>query len=457
MRSPLRLFAVALALWLATSPAGAVDLSREARWLVDYLRIDSSNPPGREGAAAAYLAKLLQERGFAVERFVTASGRTSLAARLAPTVAGGKTIVLLHHLDVVPPGEGWTAAPFAARIVDGEIVARGAIDDKSLGIAELAALLDAAKQPVRRRGLLYLAVADEESGGGEGLGWLFVHHPELFTNVEAALDEGGLNRTVLGRTLFWGVEVAQKRALWLELTAHGRPGHASSLNPDSAAHQLIRALAKLIDRPPAWRLQPAAAAFLAALGRVDPTMASFAHDPASALGPDGRPSRNLPPAFDGLLLDTLQVTRLTASDRVNVVAPSAEARLDIRLLPDTDEDAYLDALREAVGPRIKIRVLLPPGPRTKPSPASGEVWDTFASTLAGGAPLVPVMIPGITDSRYFRQRGIAAYGISPFELEALDLRRVHGPDERISVRAFDAGVARMKRLVEALVGGGAKH
>src|SRR6185503_10452548 len=98
------------------------------------------------------------------------------------------------------------------------------------------------------------------------------HRPELFDGVEAAFGEGGLNRTVLGRTFFWGIEVAQKRALWLELTARGRPGHASSLNPESAAHTLIRALARLVDRPPVWKLSPPVAEYLRGLGRIDPTM-----------------------------------------------------------------------------------------------------------------------------------------------------------------------------------------
>src|SRR5512146_1683644 len=101
--------ALAAALLLA-APAPAA-LSREAAWLADYLRVDTTNPPGHEAAAADLLARLLRAQGFASERYVTASGRVSLAARLPATVPDAPVVVLLHHLDVVPAGEGWSAAP----------------------------------------------------------------------------------------------------------------------------------------------------------------------------------------------------------------------------------------------------------------------------------------------------------------------------------------------------------
>jgi acetylornithine deacetylase/succinyl-diaminopimelate desuccinylase-like protein len=427
-------------------------LSREAAWLAEYVAIDSSNPPGNEAAAAAYLAGLLSGAGLASERQATPAGRVNLIAQLpatGPGAAAAPAIVLLHHLDVVPPGPGWSAPPFGAAVVDGALVGRGAIDAKSLGIAHLAAYLDAAKLPERRRALLFLAVADEENGGGEGMAWLAAHRSDLFSNVEAVFAEGGLNRTVLGRTLFWGIEVAQKRALWLELTARGRPGHASSLNPESAAHTLVRALARALDRPPEWKLQAPVAAYLRALGRIDPTLRSFAEEPAAALGPDG-PSRLFPAVMSGLLLDTLQVTTLAASERTNVVAAEARARLDVRLLPETDADAYLVELKRALGDELEVEVLLssPPAP---PSPGEGAVWRALEAVLGAEAPLVPAMIPGITDARYFRERGIPAYGVSPFEIEGLLLRRVHGPDEAIPLAVFDRGVARTVRLVRALV------
>jgi acetylornithine deacetylase/succinyl-diaminopimelate desuccinylase-like protein len=445
-----RLAACALLTLLAAAPATrAASRSDEATWLADYLRIDTTNPPGNEAPAAAFLAGLLQRGGIATERHVTPSGRTSLVARLPATVSGAPWIALVHHLDVVPAEAGWTAPPFGGEVRDGYLVGRGAIDTKSLGIAHLAALVDAARFPERRRGLMLVAVADEENGGAEGMGWLVAKRPELFQNVEAALGEGGFNRTVLGRTFFWGLEVAQKRAYWLALTARGRAGHGSSLNPDSAAHELVRALTRLVDRPREWKLQPPVRDFFRAYAALDPSLRGAAFDPDAAIGPTG-PAAWVPPGWWGLLLDTAQVTALAAGERPNVVAGEATARLDLRLLPETDADAYLAALRATLGDRVDVEVVLatPPSP---PSPVGTPVWRALERAIGERAPLLPAMIPGITDSRYLRARGIPSYGFSPFELEAVEMLRVHGVDERIPLDRFDAGVARMKRVVRELV------
>jgi acetylornithine deacetylase/succinyl-diaminopimelate desuccinylase-like protein len=444
-------FPVSLALALAASAliGAAPPGSREAGWLGGYLRIDTTNPPGGEAAAAAYLAELLDAEGFATERYATPDGRVSLVARLPATEPDAPWVVLLHHLDVVPAGEGWSAPPFAGEIRDGALWGRGAIDAKGLGIAELAGFLAAAREPVRRRGLLFVAVADEEAGGGAGTAFLFERHPEIFDRVEAVLGEGGINRTVLGRTLFWGIEVAQKRPLWLDVVARGRAGHASSLNPDSAAHRLIRGLARALEAPLVWKVTPAARAYLEAVGRFDPQAAAVVAD-LDRIAASGEPAPSILPGMAGLFLDTLQVTRLEGSDRINVVAGEARASIDARLLPDTDAEAWLATLRERLGDQLEVTVRLsaPPSP---PSPTGTALWSELAAALGDGAPVVPVFIAGITDARYFRERGIAAYGLSPFELENALVRSVHGPDERIPLDVLDAGVAKMTRIARALV------
>ncbi len=431
-------------------------MSPAARALADYLRIDTTNPPGREAEGAEFLARRLAERGIASERYVTPDGRTSLAARLPATVPAGErggAVVLLHHIDVVPAGDGWTVPPFDAVVQDGALWGRGAIDTKGLGIAFLEAFLAAAGLQERQRDLIYLAVADEEAGGIAGTQFLWERHPELFAGVEVVLGEGGSNRTVLGRTFHFGVEVTQKRPLWLELTARGRAGHTSSVNPESAAHRLITALARLIDEPMTWRVTPAARRFFTALAPHDPQAARVAAE-LDQIEATGKPAPGILPGMGGLFLDTVQVSQLEASERINVVAGEARASVDIRLLPDTDADAFLARLRERLGSGIEVEVRLQAA-HSPPSPAEGPVWEAIAAALGGERaphpPVVPVFIGGITDARYFRARGIAAYGISPFEIENLLLRGVHGPDERMPLDAFDRGVERSVDLVRRLV------
>lgn len=443
----LLLSALLLALPTGVAASGPA-VTAEAR-LAAYLRIDTVAGSGRAPEAVGFLAETLHTSGFATETYVSPAGHPQLAARLPATVPDAPTVVLLHHLDVVPAGPDWTVDPFGAERRDGAIWGRGAIDAKSLGIAHLEAFLAAAKLPERRRGLLFLAVSDEENGGREGTGWLMERHPELFSGVEAVLNEGGANRTVLGRTVYWGVEVEQKLPLWLEITSSGRAGHGAALVPDNAAHALIRALARLVDRPPVWKAEPAARRYLEALGAWDPNARRLAENLEAAIRPDG-PAVTLQPGQPMLFLDTLQVTMLEASDRPNVVAAHARARIDIRLLPSTDPDQFLSEIRALLGPEIEVRVLLD-APPTAPSPSDGPLWRELSGALAGDSPVVPLFISGITDSRYFRARGIPAYGLSPFELEGEYTKRVHGPDERIPLAAFARGVETMKRVVRELV------
>ncbi len=422
------------------------DAAASLRWLAGYLQIDTTNPPGNEEAAARYLARILHRHGVATRTFYTADGRVSLYARLEGR-RDGEGLLLLHHMDVVPAGEGWTREPFSGEVVEGELWGRGAIDVKSLGIAHLAAFVDLAAEPeALERDVVFLAVADEESGGVRGLAWLLERHPELFEGIGAAYGEGGNNKVVNGRLLYWGVETAQKRPFWLAARAAGRAGHAAGLNPGNAVHALVQGLDRILALPRQWRVTDPVRRYLAALAPLHDDVSSerFA-DPDAWIGPDG-PRGPMSPGQANLFLDSVQVTVLDAGARINVVPAEARAELDVRLLPDTDADAFLARLREAAGPRVELDVLLasPPAP---PSPVDHPAYRAAAEELEG--PVVPAFIAGFTDSRYLRARGIPTYGLSPFLIEPQLLRGIHGPDERIPVDELERGVARMVRIVRA--------
>ncbi len=426
-------------------------LSQPARWLQEYLRLDTTNPPGNEQRAAAFLEKLLSEHGIASRRVVSPAGRTSLWARLqARPGVDGPALLLLHHMDVVAPGPGWHVPAFGGEVHDGRLFGRGALDDKSLGITQLAAFLDAARERhALTRDVVLMAVADEERGSGEGTAWLLQAHPELFAGVTGVINEGGSNRRINGRLLWWGIEVAQKRPLWLEVTAEGRGGHGAGFNPHSATHELIRALDRLLARPLRWRVSAAARNYLQALAPLHnkfwkPMLA----DPDRFIRPEGPVGTGLLPGMENLFLDTIQVNVLTGATQINVVPPRATARVDVRLLPDTDGPAMLAEIQSLLGKEVEARVLLtsPPCPA---SPTDTPLHRALTAALRSEAPVVPFFSPGFTDSRLFRQRGIAAYGFSPFALEPQDLLGIHGADERIPLRELDRGIERMRRVVRA--------
>jgi len=428
-----------------SAPAG--QLSEAARWLQGYLQVDTSNPPGNEAKAADFLAAILGRAGIPVRRIVTPAGRTNLWARLTSPASGGRAVLLLHHMDVVAPGPGWTVPPFSGLVREGRLWGRGALDDKSLGIAQLAAIVDLKRrgQPLARD-VIFLAVADEESGGGQGTGWLLAHHPELFAGVEGVIGEGGRNQVSGGKLLWWGIEVAQKRPLWLEIEASGRGGHASGLNPGSAVHQLVSGLGRLVALPFRYRVSPAARAYVQALAPLHSEHWRRVFSNIDKVVGEKGPSELLLPGMENLFLDTVQVTVVQGGERINVIPERAHAQVDVRLLPDTDAQALLATLKQALGKELDVKILLTSGP-APPSPAAGRVWAAMAAALGRQAPVVPAMISGFTDSRYFRERGIAAYGLSPFVLDGNDQHGIHSTDERIPLVELDRGVERTRQLL----------
>ncbi len=426
-------------------------LSEAAIWLRDYIRLDTTNPPGRENLAVDYFSRVLAKEGIPHQRLVSPKGRASLVARLAAPGSNGRAILLIHHIDVVAAGEGWTVPPFAGVVRDGRLWGRGAVDDKSLGVAHLSALLALhRKREPRARDVIWMAVADEENGGGEGVAWMWAKRPDLFRGVEAVFGEGGANRMVNGRLLWWGVEVAQKRPLWLEVSAKGRGGHGSGLNPQSANHELVRGLGRLIDAKPVWRVTPAARGYLRAIA---PLHNPFWRDRLLKIDevvlPDG-PKGFLMPGLGNLFLDTIQVTVLGNGGRINVIPENAKALVDIRLLPDTDSNAFLARVKTLVGRDLAVRTLVT-SPIAAASPTDNVSYQRVAKVLAKEAPVAPAFIPGFTDSRFFRERKIPTYGLSPFALEGADLAGIHNPNERIPLAELDRGVVRMQRILRELV------
>ncbi|MFP5247937.1 MAG: M20/M25/M40 family metallo-hydrolase, partial [Thermoanaerobaculia bacterium] len=413
-------------------------IDREAEEaLVGYIRIDTTNPPGNETAGATYLRDLLAKDGIQAQLVGDDPKRQGVYARLT----SGSTepaLLLLSHIDVVPADASmWRNPPFEGKREGGYIWGRGAIDIESLAIAELMAFVDLKRRGSKlRRDVIFLAVPDEELGGVNGTKKLLETRPELFTNVGFVLNEGGANETALDKVLFWGIEVQQKVPLWLRLTADSAGGHGAASGGASA--KLVHALAAVDAVQTPYRLTDSVARSTAAAvaarkdGRGE--LLKLIREPLDI----PRIERELPAGYRLLLKDTITITRLSAGSVVNVAPSRAIAELDIRLLPGTTPAAMLETIKTAVGKNATVEVLLAGEPAPE-SPASGELFDALARQFKAAAPqsaVAPMVTPGTTDSRFFRQRGITAYGIAPFKVNYYDADTVHGADERIRARFF---------------------
>ncbi|HLY37610.1 MAG TPA: M20/M25/M40 family metallo-hydrolase [Candidatus Binatia bacterium] len=423
--------------------------------LSDVIRIDTQNPPGDETAAANALARKLSAEGIAADVIESAPDRGNLHARLAGS-GRGRPIILLAHLDVVPADpRAWRMPPFGGVREHGYVYGRGALDAKGVAVTELMTLVALKRAgEVPARDIVFLATADEEMGGKAGSGWIVEHRPDLLHDAEYLLTEGDHIRVGPGGRKIVEVAVAEKTPCWIKLTAHGEAGHGAVPPPQTAVTRLVRALDKLRRYRTAVRVVRPVEEYFAALGALErgPEAARFAHlgealeDPAFFADFTRNPQQN------ALIRNTITPTVVQAGSKTNVIPDEASAQLDCRLLPGERPADFLALLRDVIADEnVRVEPLLS-FPASSSDAHSGfvDAIRRMAASELGGAPVVPSVIAGFTDSHYFREHGIASYGFLPFVLSEDDERTVHGVNERISVENLRDGIRRLVALVRAL-------
>lgn len=436
-------------------------LQEEAAGLLsEYLRINTSNPPGGELAAARWLAQVLAREGIESQILDTVEmgpGRANFYARLRGSGAG-KGIALVHHMDVVPAtASQWARDPFGGEIVDGAVWGRGALDMKGHGMIQLMALIAIKRsgKPLARD-IVYIGNADEES---DGLGAItFVkRHPDLLRDVEYLLTEGADTRVEAGKVRWFGVDVGEKRPLWTRLTVEGKTSHGSVPIGDQNP---VPRLARAISRVAAWetplRLSPAVERFFKAQS-ADAQGAGkrWLADPRAALrSPAGRAWLIAEPERNALLRNTISPTVLTGADKTNTIPQFASAELDIRLLPDEDPVRFLRELERIIGdPLVRLTEIAPITPRYD-APLDTDLFRAIERVVAQLLPGVPVatpVSPGATDRPTYAGAGLIAYGVDPYLIPIEENRyQIHGNDERLTVSNIGWGVRFYITLLEEL-------
>jgi len=430
-------------------------VSEAVEWLQEYLRIDTTNPPGNEAKAVEFLARILKANGIRYRVAEPVPGRKNLWARLE----GGDdpALLLLHHSDVVSADPNfWDVDPFAGEIVDGYIYGRGALDMKSHGIVHLATFLALHRNKVRpNRDIVFMVTADEEAGSRVGMGWMVSNKPAAFSGVGLALTEGG-QATLVGGRIALGIEVTQKVPLWLRLETTGPAGHGSTPKTTSALGSLIDALANLRRHEFAPRIVPAVDSYFKKLAPNFPGQlgAAFENIESAVQDPAFRQRlRKMLPNLSALTSNTCSITRVTGSDKVNVVAPTASAEIDCRVLPDQEPVRFLAEIERVLDDdSIWIDPML--SYRSSASGTDTTLYAAIEKVMAErfpGVAAIPTVSAGFTDSHYLRERGIASYGFAPFVIPVGDTGGYHGNNERISVENIDLGVELLTKIVTEVV------
>jgi acetylornithine deacetylase/succinyl-diaminopimelate desuccinylase-like protein len=409
--------------------------------LSNYISINTTNPPGNEIEAARYLEGILRHEGIEATVYEVAPRRANLMA-VVPGETRGNSLILLNHMDVVPVEEDkWDIDPFGGIIKDGYIYGRGTIDMKGKGVAELMTmlLLKRYKIPLKRD-IIFLATADEETGGQWGVKWMLEREPRL-KEAACVLNEGGciLIRDN-GALDHYEIATAQKVVAQFSLKATGKTGHGSMPHGESANVKLIRALNRLVEWETPFDIIPLVRHYFDNLAQVrSPEEAQGFQDIEEALrDPTFAKTFTANSQYNAMVRNTLTPTILKAGQKINVIPSMAIASFDCRILPGTSSTDFFAQLRTVIGDE---EIAIAPLPEFEsnalpPSPLDNELYQAIGQVARRkdpGCMVTPFLITGATDSRFFREIGVPCYDFSPFRLRQEDLQLVHGHNERISV------------------------
>jgi acetylornithine deacetylase/succinyl-diaminopimelate desuccinylase-like protein len=444
------------------NPSSLGTLPDEAfAWLEGLIRINTTNPPGNELAAANYLAAILEKEGIAHEVLEINPGRGIVIGRLSSSAIPdpSKSLLLLAHLDVVGvTREKWSVDPFAAVSKDGYLYGRGTIDDKSLVIANLAAIVALKRANTQLdRDVIFLADDDEEQFGDSSLKVVIAKYWDKIA-AGFALNEGGPVIMKNGKVLYVGIQTAEKVPINVTVIATGTSGHASQPRPDNAVVHLSEAIAKIGAYQAPMKMTSVVERYFEQLTKVeDDDTAKWIRAlemPERRSLADKRISE-MSLIWNAMLRDTVSPTMLTAGVRANVIPSDARANLNVRLLPGDSLNDVLPDLKKLVNdPQIRFEVAPDQGVPSPPSSLDSPLYHSIervSGQAFPGAAVVPYLSPFSTDSAQLRLHNVQAYGLLPFPLTDEDNLRFHADDERIPIDSFRKGIEFYSRIVNDFV------
>jgi acetylornithine deacetylase/succinyl-diaminopimelate desuccinylase-like protein len=431
--------------------------------LSQYLRADTTNPPGKEMAGARVLQQMLEREGFATTLLESQLDRGNLICTMKGK-EGLSPLILLHHIDVVPAeADKWKYPPHSGAVLEGEIWGRGAQDCKSLGIIELMAFLLLKREGFQpKRDIVYMATADEETGGKWGVGWLFENHPRLM-KAEYVINEGGGVGMIVGRKNVYTCQTAEKGICWLKLTFKGKPGHGSVPHGDNCVVKMAKAIERISAYRSPLRRNRTTDLFIKGIAEEQPFPRSwFVRQLLNPLLSQRVEKRIPDPGFKGMagaiLRNTFVPTVVQGGQKVNVIPSECFCQVDCRILPGVTPERIKEEVHRLLFDLRDYEIeVLQTSPASE-SPSENPLYNALEKALKELDPkakMIPTMLTGATDSRFFRDQGTVAYGFQPMmPMDNLSeyLSRVHGHDERIAVKDLLFGTRVLYQVLKEVCG-----
>ncbi len=421
--------------------------------LQQLLRFDTTNPPGNESACIGWIGGMLEELGCEVRIVAGDPARPNLLARL-PGRGEAAPLLLQGHVDVVAARGSWRHDPFGGELHDGYVWGRGALDMKGGVAMMLSAFMRAKAGGLTPPGDVILCLlADEEAGSDLGANFLVSEHADLFKDVRYSIGEfGGFTMEIAGRR-FYPIMVAEKQVCWTRATLRGRAGHGSMPIRGGAMGKLGRLLYRLDrGRLPVHVTSVVRSMIEAIATEVPSTLAvplrgllipRITDRLLDAFGERGM-------IFDPMLHNTASVTLVHGGDKINVIPGEVSLEIDCRLLPGYGPEELFAELRALAGVEMELEVL-------RHDPVSADPDLALFGTLAGilreldpAAKPIPMLLPGVTDGRFFSRLGIQTYGFLPMQLpeDMPFMQLIHAEDERLPADAIEFGSQAILRVLE---------
>ena len=344
----------------------------------------------------------------------------------------------------------WSVEPFSAEIKDGYIWGRGTLDTKGLVAMEMMAMILAKRQRLPlKRDIKFAALADEECGGQFGAKWVTENHYDK-VSAEFALNEGGMAlRSKRGR--IYMVATAEKGVCWSVLTARGRAGHASMPHSDNAVVKMANAVDRLSRHQSSVRISKTVSRFIAAASAYDRRISLLKFSATPVVG-TFLTERIRDRFITAMLSNTFAPTVIHGGRKVNIIPDTCTLEVDSRIIPGVSKEDWTREITRILD-MSSVEIRLGEFHEATESDVDTEFYRVVEQAIKESDPkaiIAPFMVPGATDSRFLRRKGITCYGLMPLAIPQEEIDTVHGVDERISLEAFETGLKITCEIVRKL-------
>lgn len=416
-------------------------------YLVEMVKFDTTNPPGNELECAQYLGDLLSKEGIEPLVLESEPRRGNVIGKLKGD-GSKKPLLLMSHLDVVhAESSRWEVPPFSGEIRNGDLWGRGTLDMKGLSIMHLMSMFLLKRQGAPlKRDIIFMGNADEEAGGRLGAQWVVDNH---FDKVESefVLTEGGTGMSINDKTVFLCAN-AEKGMTWGKLNAKGTPGHGSLPHDDNATLHMSRAIEKLAKHQPEIVLTDTFNNFVDALTSADSR--GYLLKLLGVPGVGRLILKMIKEDFIRVMVQsTITPTAIKGGVKVNVIPDSCELMLDCRILPGVTREGLERRILDIVdSEKIDLEFeIFSPASESKIQTKMFSIVDKVTTSNFPDSVVSSFMLPGGTDARFLRWKGISSYGFMPVVLNRDDIASIHGDNEKISIEGFSSGLRAMYHIV----------